>query len=166
MPTSVLTITASRGEIASVITGTASSPKPKPASTWTNDATNTAERDHDQLGGRHRERPHQGTGDCGAGRGAADARAATYARRPCVEPDPSEMAVVDISAPDAPDAIDRACRAMGFFALGGHGIDGARRERLLAAARELFALDDERSGGWRWRPAAAPGAAGSRSRAS
>jgi len=51
-----------------------------------------------------------------------------------------EMAIVDISSPDAPAAIDRACRTIGFFALSGHGIDASRRERLLAAARQLFAL--------------------------
>lgn len=31
--------------------------------------------------------------------------------------------VVDLSSPDAPAAIDRACRSVGFFGLVGHGID-------------------------------------------
>lgn len=48
--------------------------------------------------------------------------------------------VVDIGSPDAPDAIDRACRSTGFFAIRGHGIAPERREALLAAARRFFAL--------------------------
>jgi isopenicillin N synthase-like dioxygenase len=68
------------------------------------------------------------------------------------------MAIIDITSPDAPAAIDRACRTLGFFALRGHGIDAGRRERLLAAARELFALPeaakravDLSTGGRAWR---------------
>ena len=38
------------------------------------------------------------------------------------------------------DAIDRACRETGFFAITGHGIDPALRRRLDELAREFFAL--------------------------
>jgi len=39
-------------------------------------------------------------------------------------------------------AIDRACRTVGFFALGGHGIPAAQREHLIAVAREFFRLPE------------------------
>ena len=39
-------------------------------------------------------------------------------------------------------AIDDACRDTGFFAITGHGVDTALRQRLDALAREFFALPD------------------------
>src|SRR4051812_6028470 len=55
-------------------------------------------------------------------------------------------------------AIDAACRSHGFFAITGHGVDPAARERLDAAARRFFALPDSvksatamRHGGRAWR---------------
>jgi isopenicillin N synthase-like dioxygenase len=38
--------------------------------------------------------------------------------------------------------IDAACRSLGFFQITGHGIDPALLERMDAAAREFFALDE------------------------
>jgi isopenicillin N synthase-like dioxygenase len=39
-------------------------------------------------------------------------------------------------------AIDDACRETGFFAITGHGVDAALRQRLDALAREFFSLPD------------------------
>ena len=41
------------------------------------------------------------------------------------------------------DAIDNACRELGFFVITGHGIDAQLRRDLDDAAREFFALSDE-----------------------
>jgi isopenicillin N synthase-like dioxygenase len=69
-----------------------------------------------------------------------------------------DVPVIDLSANDAPDQIDRACRTVGFFALGGHGVPTDLREELLDAARRFFALPVDRkravslaSGGTAWR---------------
>lgn len=51
-----------------------------------------------------------------------------------------DVPVIDLARPDAPAAIDRACRTQGFFALAGHGVGAADRDRLLRAARRFFAL--------------------------
>jgi isopenicillin N synthase-like dioxygenase len=52
-----------------------------------------------------------------------------------------EIPVIDIAGPDAPAAIDRACRTTGFFAITGHGIDPGARAAVIEAARWFFALD-------------------------
>ncbi len=66
--------------------------------------------------------------------------------------------MIDLGDASAPEAIDRACRDVGFFALARHGIPGVRREAVLAAARRFFALEREAkdavslaSGGAAWR---------------
>ena len=66
--------------------------------------------------------------------------------------------MIDLSAHDAPAQIDRACRSVGFFALGGHGVPAGLRDELLDAARRFFALPVERkqavslaAGGTAWR---------------
>ena len=41
------------------------------------------------------------------------------------------------------DAIDAACRDVGFFVISGHGVDPRLRRDLDAAAREFFALPEE-----------------------
>lgn len=81
----------------------------------------------------------------------------------CGRTPPTYASVVDIpiihlDAPDAPQAIDHACRTTGFFALSGHGIDAATRQRLIATARDVFDLPIERKravslevGGTAWR---------------
>jgi isopenicillin N synthase-like dioxygenase len=55
-------------------------------------------------------------------------------------------------------AIDRACRDAGFFCIKGHGVDGALGDRMLALAREFFALSEREKaaiamehGGLAWR---------------
>lgn len=48
--------------------------------------------------------------------------------------------IVDLQSANAPDALDRACRDVGFFLLAGHGIDQARRRELEAVSHRLFAL--------------------------
>jgi isopenicillin N synthase-like dioxygenase len=52
-----------------------------------------------------------------------------------------EIPVIDIAAVDAPEAIDRACRTTGFFAITGHGIDPSARLAVIDAAHRFFALD-------------------------
>jgi isopenicillin N synthase-like dioxygenase len=66
--------------------------------------------------------------------------------------------VVDLAAPDAPAAIDRAARELGFVLLSGHDIDSSARAAVLGAAQRLFALDDDAkrrvslaAGGRAWR---------------
>ena len=56
------------------------------------------------------------------------------------------------------EAIDAACREIGFFRVVGHGIDPALRERLDRLARAFFALDEQEkariamaNGGRAWR---------------
>ncbi len=56
----------------------------------------------------------------------------------------SGLPVIDVSAPGSTDAVDVACRRVGFFGIVGHGVDPALRDSLLDAARVFFALDDER----------------------
>jgi isopenicillin N synthase-like dioxygenase len=58
----------------------------------------------------------------------------------------------------AADAIGRACRAHGFFYAVGHGVDRALQDRLVALAKQFFALPAERKreiamerGGPAWR---------------
>ena len=46
------------------------------------------------------------------------------------------------SVADVAASLDRACRDVGFFVAVGHGIDPARLEKLLAAARSFFALPE------------------------
>lgn len=45
---------------------------------------------------------------------------------------------VDIRRPDAPAAIDAACRQVGFFGVVGHGVDAAVIERLFAETYRFF----------------------------
>ena len=66
--------------------------------------------------------------------------------------------MIDLSAHDAPAQIDRACRSVGFFCLGGHGVPSSLRDDLLDAARRFFALPVARkqavslaTGGTAWR---------------
>lgn len=66
--------------------------------------------------------------------------------------------VIDLAGPDVATAIDRACRAHGFFSVVGHGVDPALLDRLVVRAREFFALPDEEKalvamarGGKAWR---------------
>jgi isopenicillin N synthase-like dioxygenase len=51
--------------------------------------------------------------------------------------------VIDVSHPDAPAAIDRACRTVGFFQIVGHGLDPAAEAAAWEASREFFALPTE-----------------------
>jgi len=69
-----------------------------------------------------------------------------------------ELPVVDLSAPDAPQAIDEACRDTGFFYVVGHGVDEDLQARLERQARDFFARPDEEKarigmerGGRAWR---------------
>ena len=68
------------------------------------------------------------------------------------------LPIVDLSDRDAPAAIDRACREMGFFYVVGHGVDRGLQARLEDAARAFFAQPDDRKaaiamerGGPAWR---------------
>lgn len=49
-------------------------------------------------------------------------------------------------ASEAADALDAACRDTGFFAITGHGVAPALRERLDELARSFFALPDDEKG--------------------
>lgn len=67
------------------------------------------------------------------------------------ETDPAAMAAVA-------EAIDQACRSVGFFSIVGHGVDAGLADRLDRLAREFFLLpDDEKAeismdrGGRAWR---------------
>ena len=51
--------------------------------------------------------------------------------------------VVDLSSPDAPAAIDAACRESGFFQVVNHGLDLTLAEDLLAALETFFHLPAE-----------------------
>jgi isopenicillin N synthase-like dioxygenase len=69
-----------------------------------------------------------------------------------------DIPIIHIDAHDAPQAIDRACRTTGFFALSGHGVDASARNRLIDAARRVFELPVEQKeqvalsvGGTAWR---------------
>ena len=66
--------------------------------------------------------------------------------------------MIDLTDRDAPEAIDRACRATGFFLVSGHGVDPTLLPQLDAAARTFFARPEpEKSaiamarGGRAWR---------------
>jgi isopenicillin N synthase-like dioxygenase len=70
----------------------------------------------------------------------------------------TSVPIVDLGAADAAARIDAACRRTGFVALGNHGVPSELRERVLEAARELFALPVEAKrqialalGGTAWR---------------
>ncbi|MFJ9567315.1 isopenicillin N synthase family dioxygenase [Streptomyces fuscichromogenes] len=54
---------------------------------------------------------------------------------------PASLPVIDLSAPDRA-ALHRAARDVGFFQLVGHGITPAEQARLLATARDFFALPE------------------------
>ncbi|MBI5090216.1 MAG: 2-oxoglutarate and iron-dependent oxygenase domain-containing protein, partial [Actinobacteria bacterium] len=69
-----------------------------------------------------------------------------------------DIPIIRLGSPDAPRAIDAACRTTGFFALSDHGVDVAARERLIGTARQVFALPRSRKevvslahGGTAWR---------------
>ncbi|MEZ5296330.1 MAG: 2-oxoglutarate and iron-dependent oxygenase domain-containing protein [Ilumatobacteraceae bacterium] len=47
---------------------------------------------------------------------------------------------IDLSSADAPSAIDRACREVGFFQIVGHGVDPAVEGAAWDAATEFFRL--------------------------
>jgi isopenicillin N synthase-like dioxygenase len=51
----------------------------------------------------------------------------------------TELPVVDLAASSAADAIDRACRDVGFFVLRGHGLTDDDGMALLDAARKVLA---------------------------
>ena len=51
---------------------------------------------------------------------------------------------VDLTDPEAPRAIDRACREVGFFQIVGHGLDPASERAAREAATEFFALPLDR----------------------
>ena len=48
--------------------------------------------------------------------------------------------VVDLSAADAPEQLDRACRSVGFMSVLGHGVPRPIIEEMLAATDAFFAL--------------------------
>ena len=48
--------------------------------------------------------------------------------------------VVDLRAADAPAAIDRACRDIGFFQIVGHDLDAAVEAAAWSAAVDFFRL--------------------------
>jgi isopenicillin N synthase-like dioxygenase len=55
-----------------------------------------------------------------------------------------DVPVIDLAGDrDAAAAIDRACRAHGFFVLTGHGVDPSIVARPVELAREFFALGEE-----------------------
>jgi isopenicillin N synthase-like dioxygenase len=53
------------------------------------------------------------------------------------------LPIVDLGAADAAEAIDRACRDVGFFYVVGHGVDEELQQHLEDAARAFFARTDE-----------------------
>ena len=50
---------------------------------------------------------------------------------------------MDLTSSDAAEAIDRACREVGFFYVVGHGVDEGLQERLESSARAFFARPDD-----------------------
>ena len=145
-PVRALTTTAIFGSITSVISGTPSRAKPKPATICMMAAMNTAEPNDDQLGRGHEHRFWHGQGRL---RCRACCRSSISASR---------AAAADI---------DRACREFGFFAIRNHGVSDELRDAVLGVSIDFFGRDTaekaaRRPGPWR-RP---PGAAGSRSAAS
>ena len=70
----------------------------------------------------------------------------------------STLPLVDLEAHDWPEAVDRACRDVGFFYVVGHGVDVVLQRRLEDAARAFFARPDAdkatiamANGGLAWR---------------
>ncbi|HEX4905963.1 MAG TPA: 2-oxoglutarate and iron-dependent oxygenase domain-containing protein [Acidimicrobiales bacterium] len=54
-----------------------------------------------------------------------------------------QLPVVDLTSADAAEAIDRACREVGFFYVVGHGVDESLQERLESSSRAFFARPDD-----------------------
>src|SRR5688572_15857879 len=54
-----------------------------------------------------------------------------------------DLPVVDLGTEDVAEAIDDACRRMGFFYVVGHGVDVGLQESLERLSREFFAQDDD-----------------------
>jgi isopenicillin N synthase-like dioxygenase len=54
----------------------------------------------------------------------------------------TQVPVIDLLAPDAPDAIDAACRSVGFLTVTGHGVDPEVIDRAWCTARRFFDLDE------------------------
>lgn len=52
----------------------------------------------------------------------------------------NSIPIVDISAGNAPEKINAACREHGFFYISGHGVSESLQKDLLALSREFFAL--------------------------
>jgi len=52
------------------------------------------------------------------------------------------LPVIDLAGPDLAGAIEKACRATGFFYVTGHGVPLSLRQELDAASREFFALPE------------------------
>jgi isopenicillin N synthase-like dioxygenase len=59
--------------------------------------------------------------------------------------------VVDLADSGAPEAVDGACRSVGFFSLVGHGIGPDVIDRMLTATDAFFRLDTDDK--LRWQPA-------------
>jgi isopenicillin N synthase-like dioxygenase len=57
--------------------------------------------------------------------------------------------VIDLGSDRAPEEIDAACRAVGFFSVTGHGIPPAVIDAMLAATAAFFALPLEKKLAWR-----------------
>jgi len=55
-------------------------------------------------------------------------------------PDDRVAPVIDLEAPDAAKALDRACQAVGFFQVVGHGIAQSTIDDMLDMSREFFRL--------------------------
>jgi isopenicillin N synthase-like dioxygenase len=53
---------------------------------------------------------------------------------------PDLVPVVDLTAPDAPQLVDAACRSVGFMSIVGHDVPRAAITTMLDATDELFAL--------------------------
>ena len=74
------------------------------------------------------------------------------------EIDIASLATGGSAAHEAAEALDAACRQIGFFSVVGHGVDGALQEQLETLAREFFARPDSEKqeiamvrGGVAWR---------------
>lgn len=52
----------------------------------------------------------------------------------------TDIPVIELSDPDAPSAIDDACRRVGFFQIIGHGLDPVVEDSAWLAAQQFFAL--------------------------
>ena len=60
----------------------------------------------------------------------------------------SGIPVVDLGSPDVAEALDAACREVGFFLLVGHGMDPALLDRLEATSRAFFERPDDEKAAW------------------